>query len=278
MTRSYEIVSQDKKRSAKLLAAFPLFAALLAVSRADASIPKTADVADLSRPALQLPAVVSTEPSRFGFAKGLALLNVEKELPRFSLFDGVETRRFERTYARNNPLKYVDPDGKNPLAAALVWVGGGASTVSLAPAILFVGSAFVAADILRPNSIILNAIAESIVGVHNEQTGGDDAGTYEFPDAKEPGKVYVGQSGDVPRRIGEHEDSGKKEAGSPATVNPMPGSAKGEREKAEQQRINELGGKKTVPGSETSNKVNPVGPKRQKTIEDTYGPIYPPTN
>jgi RHS repeat-associated protein len=221
----------------------------------------------------------STRPRYYDHARNLETGNGRFLSPDLLSGKPQDPQSWNRyTYARNNPLKYVDPDGRNPLAAALAWVGGGASTVGLAPAILFVGSAFIAADIMRPNSIILNSIAESIVGVHNEKTGGDDAGVYEFPDAKEPGKVYVGQSGDVPRRIDEHEDSGKKEAGSPATVRPMPGSAKGEREKAEQERINELGGKKTVPGSETSNKVNPIGPRRQKTIEDTYGPIYPPTN
>lgn len=101
-------------------ASFLLFAALLGVTRADASLPKVADVADLSRPTLQLPAAVLAEPSRFGFAEALTLLNVEKEAPRFSLIDGVEMRRFERTYARNNPLKYVDPDGRSANLANFV--------------------------------------------------------------------------------------------------------------------------------------------------------------
>ncbi len=102
---------QRSPRGTAALAVFLLFAALLGVTRADASLTKAADVAGLSRPALQLPTVAPTEPSRFGFAEDLALLNVEKEAPRFSLIEGVETRRFERTYARNNPLKFVDPNG-----------------------------------------------------------------------------------------------------------------------------------------------------------------------
>jgi hypothetical protein len=91
--------------------AFLLFAALLGVSRADASLTKAADVVDLSRPALQLPAVASSEPSVFGFAGGLSLLDPENAQGRFALF-AAETSRFERTYTRNNPLKYVDPDGR----------------------------------------------------------------------------------------------------------------------------------------------------------------------
>jgi hypothetical protein len=81
------------------------------VTRADASLPKAADVADLSRPALQLPAVAPSEPSLFGFAENLALLAPESTPGRFELFRP-ETCRFERTYARNNPLKYVDPNGQ----------------------------------------------------------------------------------------------------------------------------------------------------------------------
>jgi spore maturation protein SpmA len=101
------------------LAASLLFAALLGVTRADASLTKAADVADLSRPALQLPAVASYEPSRFGFAEDLALLAPESTPGRLGLF-GLETRRFERTYARNNPIKYLDPDGKLTLSS-FVW-------------------------------------------------------------------------------------------------------------------------------------------------------------
>ena len=93
------------------LADFLLFAALLGVSRADASLTKAADVADLSRPALRLPAVAASEPSRFCFAEDMDLLAPESTPGRFGLF-GLETGRFERTYARNNPLKYVDPDGR----------------------------------------------------------------------------------------------------------------------------------------------------------------------
>jgi hypothetical protein len=45
------------------------------------------------------------------------------------------------------------------------------------------------------------------------------------------------------------------------------------REVAEQKRINELGGTKNKPGSQTSNDRNPIGKKREKKIEDEYGSL-----
>ncbi|KAA0251921.1 MAG: hypothetical protein EDX89_20515, partial [Acidobacteria bacterium] len=46
-----------------------------------------------------------------GFAEELCLLEPDHGQAGFAIF-GRETCRCERTYARNNPLKYVDPDGK----------------------------------------------------------------------------------------------------------------------------------------------------------------------
>ena len=40
--------------------------------------------------------------------------------------------------------------------------------------------------------------------------------------------------------------------------------------------MNDLGGKRSVPGSQTSNKVNPIGPKRQSEVEKLYGKVKPP--
>ncbi|MDL1951207.1 hypothetical protein FBQ97_15520 [Acidobacteria bacterium ACD] len=99
------------------LAAFFLFAAALALgaTRAEASLPRSADaVSEASTPLpleLPKPAPPSFDP-RLGFASSLVLLAPEAEVPRFRLFEGAGERRCERTYARNNPLKYVDPDGR----------------------------------------------------------------------------------------------------------------------------------------------------------------------
>jgi hypothetical protein len=44
------------------------------------------------------------------------------------------------------------------------------------------------------------------------------------------------------------------------------------REVAEQKRINEVGGTKNKPASQTSNERNPIGKGLEKKIEDEYGP------
>jgi RHS repeat-associated protein len=97
-------------------------------------------------------------------------------------------------------------------------------------------------------------------------------GTYEFPDAKNPGRTYVGQSGDVERRLDEHRAGGRLAPGTTPTVTEVPGG-KTAREVAEQRRINHLGGTQANAGSQTSNQRNPVGKKRSKAIEDRYGPV-----
>lgn len=90
-------------------------------------------------------------------------------------------------------------------------------------------------------------------------------GIYEFPDAKAPGSTYVGQSGDMPSRMRQHELTGKKAPGTPAKMTPVPGG-RTSREIAEHQRVQKLGGVRSIPGSKTSNIRNPIGKKRRKTL------------
>ena len=97
-------------------------------------------------------------------------------------------------------------------------------------------------------------------------------GTYEFPDAKSPGKTYVGQSGNVENRLDQHTKSGKLAPGAEPKVAKVPGG-KTAREVAEQKRINQLGGTTKQPGSQTSNERNPIGKRREKKVEDEYGPL-----
>ena len=116
------------------LAAFLLFAAgLFVVDPAEASRTTTntrSSLASISAPnlapsssrelaSLELSLLEPLEPadsasvsSRFGFGEDLSLLDVEARPCGFELFGGVGTSRCELTYARNNPVKYTDPDGR----------------------------------------------------------------------------------------------------------------------------------------------------------------------
>jgi hypothetical protein len=109
------------------LAAFLLFAAaLLDVSPAEASRTTTdarPDLSSASSEALapsspELTSLELVEPidpvetsPRFGFAEDLGLLDPEAGPGGFVVF-AAEAAQYELTYARNNPLKYVDPDGR----------------------------------------------------------------------------------------------------------------------------------------------------------------------
>lgn len=92
-------------------------------------------------------------------------------------------------------------------------------------------------------------------------------GIYEGADAKAPGRVYVGQSENIPRRVAEHEASGKFPAGTKVSSTEVQGG-KTAREIAEQRRINQLGGVRSKPGSQTSNVRNPIGKARASLLKD----------
>ncbi len=113
---------QAVTRRAAWTAFLPFAAVLLLVAPAEASVPRSAGVdqvdavalASLERPALGL-ASPTLEPSGFSLGEDLSVFDTTKAQGSLGLC-GLETRRCALTYARNNPLKYVDPDGR---AAAL---------------------------------------------------------------------------------------------------------------------------------------------------------------
>ena len=129
-----------------LFAAALVFGLTLGATSAEASLPRTADAAalnlaapDAAAPELEAAWAVARDPlddvalnhaldaaPRLGFASSLELLAPENAPPGFGLFSCPETSRCERTYARNNPLKYVDPDGNDARDA----VSGFANAVS----------------------------------------------------------------------------------------------------------------------------------------------------
>jgi RHS repeat-associated protein len=154
-------------------------------------------------------------------------------------------------------------------------IGGGGEAGGLALDATGVGA--VAGIPLNVASAGVIAHGVSVAGVGLKNLGNavfkaGTEGTYEFPDAKSPGKTYVGQSGNVEGRLGQHGKSGRLGPGTDPKVTPVKGG-KTAREVAEQKRINELGGTKNKPGSQTSNDRNPIGKKREKKIEDEYGSL-----
>jgi hypothetical protein len=92
----------------RFLVAFLLFAAVLFAPRGDASIPSA------SAPQLEHQLAPPSEPivpSRFGLGEDVSVFDASRAQLELGLC-GLETCRCEITYARNNPLKYVDPDGQ----------------------------------------------------------------------------------------------------------------------------------------------------------------------
>ncbi len=90
-----------------------------------------------------------------------------------------------------------------------------------------------------------------------------EEGIYEFTASS--GRTYVGQSANIPARIGQHLETGKlleADLGSLRTTEVLGG--KTAREIAEQLRINELGGVRNL-----ENINNPIGPNRQHLLPPT---------
>ena len=124
----------DKKVRTALAAAFLLFAAALFVA-GPAEASRTTDARsslaaisattlapsslELSSPAalelVEPTAPIESSP-RFGFAEDLALLDPKAGPGGFVVF-AAEAAQCELTYARNNPLRYVDPDGRTAFEA-----------------------------------------------------------------------------------------------------------------------------------------------------------------
>jgi RHS repeat-associated protein len=96
---------------------------------------------------------------------------------------------------------------------------------------------------------------------------GPKAGRYEFPDQKADQIPYVGQSGNIPRRLSQHEKAGRLTPGTETTTEVLGG--KTAREVAEHKRIQEL--TSGVPASQSdsvSNRVDPIGPRRKHLLEE----------
>ena len=90
-------------------------------------------------------------------------------------------------------------------------------------------------------------------------------GIYTF---KEGDAAYIGQSGNIPKRLKAHELSGKKAPGVDAKVSKVTGG-KTEREIAEHKKIQETtGGIPASQSTKVTNKRDPIGPNRQNLLKD----------
>jgi RHS repeat-associated protein len=211
------------------------------------------------------------------------------KIGRFTTVDPVYTwndnlldpQRWNRySYGLNNPLKYNDPDGR----AVDIIVDVGSITYDVADiyATYRTGSSPTTTQWLALGGDALGAAVPFVTGVGAAIRAGnriDDAtdagkatglakdGRYEFPDQAAGGTPYVGQSGNIPRRLRDHEKAGRLAPGTELTT-PVPGG-KTAREIAEHKRIQEItGGMPARQSDSVSNKVDPIGPNRRHLLDE----------
>ena len=187
-------------------------------------------------------------------------------------------------YGENNPYKYVDPDGRMNLTPDCIGMGGacgGAGGGGEGPGDFEMGGEAIGGAEPAPRSVgggRGGVAPDANVGEGKTFRGtrvpgstimGSPApepvpkeGRYEFPDQAAGNKPYVGQSGNIPRRLSQHERAGRYKPGT-ATITEVPGG-KTAREISEHQRIRKLtGGVPARQSGAVSNKVDPIGPSRR---------------
>lgn len=225
--------------------------------------------------------------------------------------DGDSLSRNRYAYVKNNPFKYTDPSGN---IFETIWDIGnvlydaGELVYGLGKTVYGVGKGFATDDWSTAKSglettgwaaggILVDGVATIIpfvpAGATKAVRYADNAvdaastlkktkkkleGVYEFTDTS--GKKYVGQSGDIDKRIQQHVKNGKLDPSEVKNVKTKEVlGGKTNREIAEQKRIDELGGIK--PGGPLSNVRNPIGPNRQHLLKniqgsDSYGFVIMP--
>ncbi|MEM7245002.1 MAG: RHS repeat-associated core domain-containing protein [Acidobacteriota bacterium] len=128
------------------------------------------------------------------------------------------------------------------------------------------GRAFLATElgIAAHNCLV---IYDEATGQYIQARGTASRGIYEFPDQTAGGTPYVGQSGNLSRRLRQHERSGRLQRGTEATRSVT--GDKTDRELAEHGRVQELtGGVPARDSPDVANRVDPIGPSRQHLLEE----------
>lgn len=200
-------------------------------------------------------------------------------------------------YVRNKPLSYRDPDGRaldtildiGFIAYDLYVIATeGATETNVAALGADVVGAFIpfatgggtairiakAADKMADGGKVaskVNEVREGAKAAENTAKNADNvakgkSGIYAFPDQTTGGKTYVGQSGDLDKRLGNHESTGRLKPGTETKME-VAGDKTG-REVAEHNRIQEIpGGNPASRSDAVSNKVDLIGPKRQHLLD-----------
>jgi RHS repeat-associated protein len=162
-------------------------------------------------------------------------------------------------YVGGNPLVLVDPTGLS------------AQDFGFADVINF-GIDAISVILIGADLILGGPTGEGIapaIGLQGLKIGSKKAikeGIYEFVDTS--GKKYVGQSGNIAKRLQDHVRSGKLDPSQVKNVKVKEVlGGKTKREIAEQKRINEITNNVGAKSPKVSNQKNPIGPKRQHLLD-----------
>jgi RHS repeat-associated protein len=222
-------------------------------------------------------------------------------LARWGAVDPLAEKHLEWSpynYVLNNPLALIDPDGRqvtaNPGAGGLVWVwrgfrtgaaagiiGGPAVAIGIGLIETFIGATLYINEPPVPVQPVQlpDATTVAVAPILTTETAAGldlatllqvdtkpQEGIYDFPDQKNPGQDYVGQSGNMDSRLKDHTRTGRLRPGTETRTEVKGG--KTAREVAEHQKIQQkTGGVPARQSDRVSNKRDPIGPKRTDLLK-----------
>ena len=170
-------------------------------------------------------------------------------------------------YGAGDPINMVDVTGETPAHVVLGFAVAYARCTASCTALSGLSAALLSeCDVDLPSltsdcaSSCFNPLNWLKIGV--AEKGLPKAGRYEFPDKAAGNRPYVGQSGNIPKRLAKHERDGRYAPGTATTTEVAGGRTA--REISEHLRIREItGGVPARQSNAVSNQIDPVGPARQ---------------